>query len=79
MLKHLTQLIEQTEGELTLAQLSRELGASPSAVAGMLEILIHKGRIIELDADCGICETCILQPNCTLAIKRARRYRAAKF
>jgi len=43
MLKHLTQLIEQTEGELTLNQLSRELGASPSAVAGMLEILIHKG------------------------------------
>lgn len=74
MLTELLQLLEQNQGELDLQDLSRELGAQPSAVAGMLDLLVRKGRIKEVGGDCGICETCSLHNECVLPAKRAKRF-----
>lgn len=75
MLTELLQLLEQNQGQLDLAQLSQQLNAQPSAVAGMLEMLIRKGRIDEMGVDCSICQTCSLRNNCDLPANRARRFR----
>ena len=74
MLSRLIHLIEQNEGEVDLASISRSLDAQPSAVAGMLETLVHKGRVIEISPDCGICDTCGLNNQCALPARRIKRY-----
>lgn len=75
MLTELLRLIEQNQGQLDLSELSQQLNAQPSAVAGMLEILIRKGRVDEMGADCSICQTCSLRNKCDLPANRARRFR----
>ena len=74
MLSQLICLLEENEGEVDLATISRSLGAQPSAVAGMLETLIRKGRVIEVGPDCGVCDTCGLNSQCVLPARRIRRY-----
>ncbi|HEX6386554.1 MAG TPA: FeoC-like transcriptional regulator [Anaerolineae bacterium] len=74
MLTELLKLLEQSQGELDLQVLSRQLGAEPSAVAGMVEMLVRKGRLVEAGATCGFCQACTLRPNCRLPLKRARQY-----
>lgn len=75
MLTKLLRLLEQNQGQLDLAELSQQLDAQPSAVAGMLEMLIRMGRIDEMGVDCGICQTCGLRNKCDLPANRARRLR----
>ncbi|HCB50455.1 MAG TPA: hypothetical protein DEP47_13300, partial [Chloroflexi bacterium] len=53
MLTELLRILEQNQGQLDLAELSQQLNAQPSAVAGMLEMLIRKGRIDDMRANCG--------------------------
>lgn len=77
MLTDLIRLLEVHDGSLDLRELGRQLDAQPSAVAGMLETLIRKGRLVETGPDCGICDSCGLAAHCTLPAKRARRFRAA--
>ena len=74
MLSQLIHLLEENEGEMDLATVSRSLDAQPSAVSGMLETLIRKGRLIEIGADCGICDTCGLNSQCALPARRIKRY-----
>lgn len=75
MLTELLRLLEENQGQIDLAELSQQLNAQPGAVAGMLEMLIQKGRIEVIGADCGICQTCSLRAECELPVKRARRLR----
>lgn len=77
MLSRLIHLLEENEGEVNLATISRSLDAQPSAVTGMLETLIHKGRVVEVGPDCGVCDTCGLNSRCVLPARRIRRYRVA--
>jgi hypothetical protein len=74
MLSRLIHLLEQNEGEVDLATLSRLLDAQPSAVTGMLETLKRKGRVVELGPDCGVCDSCGLNSQCVLPARRIRRY-----
>lgn len=80
MLRQLLHLIEQNDGELTLAELGRLLEADSGAVAGMLETLVRKGRIREVGTACGpdgsptLCDACSLHHRCNLSAARARRY-----
>jgi hypothetical protein len=74
MLSRLIHLLEENEGEVDLAALSRSLDAQPSAVTGMLETLIRKGRVVEVGHDCGICDSCGLNSQCVLPARRIRRY-----
>ena len=57
MLSQLIHLLEANEGEVGLTAISRALNAEPSAVSGMLETLVRKGRVIEVTPECGVCDT----------------------
>jgi hypothetical protein len=74
MLSQLIRLLEQNEGEVDLVAVGRQLNAHPSAVAGMLETLARKGRVVEIGADCGVCDSCALSSHCTLPGRRVKRY-----
>lgn len=78
MLRELLRLLEENQGELNISELSLQLGASPSAIVGMIETLTSMGRINELGSECGICESCNLYNQCPLPVKRAKRYRVAR-
>ena len=74
MLSHLLDLLEENDGRADLATISRSLDAHPSAVAGMLETLVHKGRLVEIHPDCGLCADCSLSSRCVLPARRIKRY-----
>jgi hypothetical protein len=77
MLSRLLSLLEQSEGQVDLLRLSRELGADPGAVAGMLETLRRMGRLDVPAPACGVCESCSLSKQCRLPARRVRQYRRA--
>ena len=77
MLTELLHLLEQNHAEYDLQELGRILGVQPSAVAGMLELLVRKGRVVEMGADCGICDTCGIRSHCDIPVTRAKRYKIA--
>lgn len=78
MLSQLIHLLDENEGELDLAAVSRSLDAQPSAVAGMLETLVRKGRVIEIGPDCGVCDSCGLSSQCALPARRIRRFQVRR-
>jgi hypothetical protein len=78
MISRLLQILEENQGELDLYSLSRQLGAQPSAVAGMFQILIQKGRVIEIGSDCGPCNTCNLNSHCPVPVRRSKRYQLSE-
>ena len=77
MLTELLRLLEENEMEYDLKELGQKLGVQPSAVSGMLELLLHKGRVMEMGADCGICDTCGIRGQCDIPALRAKRYKIA--
>ena len=77
MLSELLRLLEQNHAEYNLQELGRILGVQPSAVSGMLEMLVRKGRVVEMGADCGICDTCGIRGHCDIPVTRAKRYKLA--
>ncbi len=74
MVFELIALLEKNQGKLDLAEISRELNAQPSAVAGMIEMLVRKGRIAEIRPMCGSCDKCGLNNQCTIPTKRTKQY-----
>jgi hypothetical protein len=78
MLSKLLDLLEENQGEMDLDSLSRQLDAQPSAVAGMFQLLIQKGRVVEIGPDCGPCNTCKLDSQCTLSVRRSKRYQLSE-
>lgn len=77
MLSHLVKLLEDKENGLSLSEISREMKAQPSAVLSMIDLLVKKGRILEIGPDNKICTTCGLQSDCNLLAARGKRYVAA--
>ncbi len=75
MLTELLRLLEEDHAEYSLQELGRILGVQPSAVAGMLETLVRKGRVLEVGGDCGICDSCGIRGHCDIPVTRAKRYR----
>jgi hypothetical protein len=78
MIAKIINLLETNPGEFSIHQLGKELGSDPSAVAGMLETLVHLGRVEEIGTDCGFCESCTIESDCTLPYKRARKYQLSR-
>ena len=74
MLSQLVKLLEDKENGLSLSEISREMKAQPSAVLSMIELLVKKGRILEIGPDNKICTTCGLQSDCNLLAARGKRY-----
>ena len=51
MLKQLIILLENKENGLSLSEISRAMNAQPSAVLSMINLLVQKGKLIEIGPD----------------------------
>ena len=78
MLNKLVALLEEKENGLSLAEISREMKAQPSAVLCMINLLVQKGRLFEIGPDGKCCTTCGVQSECNLLAARGKRYTVAK-
>jgi hypothetical protein len=76
MLKQVLRLLETRQGGMGAIEISRQLKVPPTALEGMLETLVQRGRLRRLragdttcagDAPCGACP---LQPECNLLAGR---------
>lgn len=74
MLNQIIALLEARENGLSLSEISRALNVQPSAVLSMIDLLVKKGRILEVGPDNKICTTCGLQSDCNLLAARGKRY-----
>lgn len=74
MLTQLLSLLEERRTALGLYEISRALHAQPGAVQGMLELLVQRGRLIEVGPDGGYCAACGEQTQCSLLAARGKRY-----
>jgi hypothetical protein len=77
MLNQLINLLAEKENGLSLAEISREMKAQPSAVMSMIDLLVQKGRLVEIGPDGKYCGACGLQSDCNLLKARGKRYVAA--
>lgn len=77
MLTQLLSLLEARENGLSLFEISRQMKAQPSAVQSMLNLLVQKGRLIEIGPDGKYCSTCGLESNCQLLAVHGKRYVSA--
>jgi hypothetical protein len=74
MLAQLVSLLENKESGMSLSEISRAVNVQPSALMSMIELLVRKGRLIEIGPDGQCCGTCGLQPDCNLLAARGKRY-----
>jgi hypothetical protein len=74
MLTQLINLLENKENGLSLSEISRAMKVQPSALLAMIELLVRKGRLIEIGPDNQCCTTCGLQSDCNLLRARGKRF-----
>ena len=74
VLNQLLKLLENKENGLSLSEISRSLQAQPSAVIAMLNLLVQKGKLLEIGPDGGHCATCGAVSDCNLLAARGKRY-----
>ena len=74
MLTKLVELLKDKENGLSLSEISRKMNAQPSAVLSMIDLLVKKGKILEIGPDNKVCTTCGLQSDCNLLAARGKRY-----
>lgn len=78
MLTQLLKLLEDKENGLSLSEISREMKAQPSAVLSMINLLVQKGKLLEIGPDGKCCTTCGVQSECNLLAARGKRYIPSK-
>lgn len=74
MLAHMIHLLETKENGLSLSEISRTMNVQPSAVLSMIDLLVKKGKLIEIGPDGKCCTTCGLESECNLLAARGKRY-----
>jgi Mn-dependent DtxR family transcriptional regulator len=74
MLAQLIALLENKENGMSLSEISREMQAQPSAVLSMIDLLVKKGKLLEIGPDGKCCSTCGLESECNLLAARGKRY-----
>ncbi len=77
MLNQIVALLEARENGLSLSEISRAMNAQPAAVLSMIELLVRKGKLLEIGPDGQCCTTCGAQAECNLLKARGKRYVAA--
>jgi len=77
MLNRLIKLLEEKENGLSLSEISCEMKAQPTAVLSMINLLVQKGKLIEIGPDGKCCTTCGVQYECNLLAARGKRYAVA--
>lgn len=78
MLSQLLQLLENKENGMSLSEISRVMEAQPSAVLSMINLLVQKGKLLEIGPDGQCCAACGLQSDCNLLAARGKRYLSAR-
>jgi DNA-binding HxlR family transcriptional regulator len=68
MLSQILQELERADGVIDLNELSRRLGVQRSALDGMIETLVRKGRLrqVEVGETPPLCASCAKRSGCTL-------------
>ena len=74
MLSTLIALLENKENGMSLSEISRAMNAQPSAVLSMIDLLVKKGKLLEIGPDGKCCSTCGLESDCNLLAARGKRY-----
>ena len=74
MLTQLVKLLEDKENGLSLSEISREMKAQPTAVLCMINLLVQKGKLLEVGPDGKCCAVCGIQSECNLLAARGKRY-----
>lgn len=74
MLTQLVTLLESKENGLSLTEISRAMNAQPTAVMGMIQLLVQKGKLLEVGPDNKCCTTCGFESDCSLLAARGKRY-----
>ena len=74
MLTQLITLLENKENGLSLAEISRAMHAQPTAVMSMINLLVQKGKLLEIGPDNKCCTTCGFESDCSLLAARGKRY-----
>ena len=74
MLAQLIDLLEDKESGMSLSEISRAIKAQPSAVFCMIELLVQKGKLMEIGPDGKCCTICNVQSECNLLVSRGKRY-----
>lgn len=77
MLNQLIQLLANKQNGMSLSEISRAMNAQPSAVMSMIDLLVKKGKLLEIGPDGKCCADCGLQSDCNLLAARGKRYTAA--
>jgi len=74
MLTQLVDLLENKENGLSLSEISRAMNAQPTAVLSMIQLLVLKGKLLEVGPDNKCCTTCGFESDCSLLAARGKRY-----
>jgi hypothetical protein len=74
MLTQLVELLGSKENGLSLAEIGRAMNVQPSALMGMIELLVRKGKLLEIGPDGQCCAECGLEGQCNLLAARGKRY-----
>jgi hypothetical protein len=74
MLTELIKLLKNKENGLSLSEISRELNAQQTAIMSMIEMLVQKGKLMEIGPDGKCCTSCGLESDCNLLKARGKRY-----
>ena len=74
MLTQLVSLLESKENGLSLFEISRAMNAQPTAVLSMIQLLVQKGKLLEIGPDNKCCTTCGFESDCSLLAARGKRY-----
>ena len=74
MLSQLLSLLDEKKDGLSLFEISRVMKAQPSAVLSMLELLVQKGKLLEIGPDGMYCADCGQVSDCNLLAVHGKRY-----
>ena len=77
MLTQLVKLLEAKENGLSLSEIGREMKVQPSALLSMIDLLVQKGKLLEIGPDNQCCTTCGFESECSLLAARGKRFVAA--
>ena len=74
MLAQLVSLLEGRENGLSLSEISRAMNDQQKAVLSMINLLVQKGKLLEIGPDNKCCTTCGFESDCSVLATRGKRY-----
>lgn len=66
MLRQILQEFQQASTPLCAAELSQKLAIDPAALEGMLQTLVQRGRLLEIDPGQQLCVACPARGGCMI-------------